>query len=166
MKGTSNTYLYKLGKKVAPGAFVSVYACDELEKIDIRYLESPSILIVNVISSTHSSLHGHWVTVAIYKIRSKNCAYYMDSLGYGPTFDSNIWAFLKNNFLKINANDHPIQHPKSEFCGFYAIAHCICVENNINMDDFYSLFSAKPTFENDDIVIKFICKHIKINKIE
>lgn len=166
MSGTTNIYLHDLAKKICPNKYVGIYACDELDMINKRIFKKPAtVLIVNLITSTARHIHGHWVSVHIKYNKKKNqfSANYFDPLGYNEKLDTNIAHFLYTNLKckKIVSNPYQIQHSKSEFCGFYTIAHVISVEINLPFTDFLNLFQHVPTFSNDKIVIKFICNYIK-----
>ena len=167
MSGTTNIYLHDLAKKICPSKYVGIYACDELSMINTRlFTTKPSTaLIVNLIASSAAHIHGHWVSINVkYKKRKKQfSATYFDPLGHDSTFDTNIKHFLYTilKCTKVVSNPYPIQHPRSQFCGFYTIAHVISVETNLPFTDFLNIFHHAPTFYNDKVVIKFICNYIK-----
>ena len=97
-------------KRIAPGHFKGVYACDELPE----QMCGPSFLVINTSPAIRPT--GHWVGLAIKK---NNSAEYFDSYGMSPF--GKIAKFIENNSTYCVYNQNLVQQLSSNLCGYYAI---------------------------------------------
>jgi hypothetical protein len=124
--------------------FRGVFACDELEKTQLKKL--PAAFIVNLDTSKQPG--SHWISIYIAKNRQ---GYYFDSFGFKPA-NKHILKFLKKNCETCNYNENQLQGMNSSVCGLYSIMFVLYKMGKtlprispINFDKYFS----KNTYVND-----------------
>ena len=153
MTGLTNDYLEKLTKRLMKKRkFVGVFAANEVLNVNERH---PFSIIFNTGRVGTPGLHF----VAVFVTRTS--VYYFDSFGE-ETIQQDISKFIKKLNKPCVMLCQAIQHRKSNFCGFYALAFLIWMSvKKKKPQSFYSLFSYSDLRENDNIVTRFILNEIK-----
>jgi hypothetical protein len=162
--GLSNSYIDHLGRRLTRrGCWLGVHSCDLLaRKINTTGLFKSNkdlSLIVNLALSHQP--RGHFVAVA----KIKNTVYIFDSLAL-PIIDSNLEEFIgrmpgniKTEYV-VRHHPTPIQHPKSLFCGFFALAFIVHMQQkrgaNNAVRQFFNLFHQGADMKNDLIAVQII----------
>ena len=100
---------------------------------------------------------GHWISLSRYFKGGKVTLELFDSFGYPlSVLHKNIQDVIKNaHFQTFVTNNRIIQHPRSNYCGFFVIARFISLKMNIVIENFLAEFSS-DTSRNDLRVIKYI----------
>jgi len=150
MSGLTNAYVENLCKKVLRNhKFYGVFPCNHHPSVEGRTYS----LIFNTGDSSTPGEHF----VAIYA--NNTCFYYFDSFGVACS-DENINSFIKENLCgrKLIWNNTKIQHDSSNFCGFFCLGFLLSKDRGIKM--YYRIFRKSNLMLNNEIVLKFILKHL------
>ena len=137
--------------------FDGVFSADSVNKnIFSREFKRFQFIILNT-EEIHSKAHGHWISLSRYFENGEVILELFDSFGYPlRALHKNIQSVIKSaHFQTFVTNNKIIQHPKSNYCGFFAIARFVSLKLNIDMEKFLSAFSTE-TEHNDLRVIKYI----------
>lgn len=155
-KGLTNEYVEGLSKQFLNNSnFLGVFPCDIHPDIN----KNRFCVIFNTGKSSSSGEHF----VSIFCNQSK--LFYFDSFG-NACDNKPILNFMKKNIGRrmFYYNNEKVQSDLSNFCGFYSFAFLLSQENNIPPKTFLQLFDTTNLKDNDNVVIRFICKVIKINE--
>lgn len=155
-EGLTNIELEKIAKKILGKNFLGVYPCDAFPKINKNKINNFSI-IFNL--SKHNEGGSHFVSI----LKIEENLFYFDS--FGKKCDNKfVMIFLKSISDTYFFNGFEIQHPSSMFCGVYSLGFLISSQKfNIPIESFLNLFYFKNVI-NDQIIIDFIVKVLKVNK--
>ena len=146
--------------------FAGVYSADSVKQdLFSKKFKSFQFIIVNT-EELQSKVLGHWVSISRYFKNGEVILEFFDSFGYPlSALHKNIQNVIKKaRFQTFITNNKIIQHPESNYCGFFAIARFLSLKLDIGADEFLTLFSS-ATKQNDSKVIKYIRKYFnKINQ--
>lgn len=150
--GITNEYLEKLGDKILKNNFVGVFPCD-LPPDNIKR-KTFSIIFNTGKSNTKGE---HFISIFV----NTNNIFYFDSFGNNIS-NKFIQDYLKTLLKKRkwHYNKFKIQHNKSIFCGFFAIAFLLSKYKKMHHKTFIRNFSKNRLKQNDKKVVKFIVENI------
>lgn len=137
--------------------FAGVFSADSVNKnIFNNKFKSLQFIILNT-EEIQSKKQGHWISLSRYFKEGKVILELFDSFGYPlSVLHKNIQDVIKNaQFQTFVTNNRIIQHPRSNYCGFFVIARFISLKMNIEIENFLAVFSS-DTARNDLRVIKYI----------
>lgn len=152
MSGLTNSEVDFFGKKLLKH-FIGVYPCDLLPQSRKKYY----CFIVNL--DHHYEKGSHFVSLYI----KNKFVFYFDSLGEKCN-NLHILDYVKKLNKKLIVQSTKIQSNDSIFCGLYAIAYLMCVENKIPIIKFKKIFISDLKM-NDKLVVNFISNLFKYNKM-
>jgi len=152
MKGLTNGYVEKLGKKLIGKNFLGVFPCDLPPNCSDKINFS---VIFN--TARHDKKGEHFIAI----FANAKTLYYFDSFGK-KCGNKLIKNFITENIKQRDfiQNDVKIQNDISNFCGFYAIAFLISRYLNKPLKTFLNLFHTTKLRSNDKHVIDFIINFI------
>lgn len=137
--------------------FDGVFSADNVNKnIFSNKFKRFQFIILNT-EELQSKTLGHWISLSRYFKDGKVILELFDSFGYPlNALHNNIKDVIKNaRFQVFVTNNRIIQHPKSNYCGFFVIARFISIKLSIEIEQFLNEFS--PDTELNDLrVIKYI----------
>lgn len=152
-KGLTNKYLEKICKTLIQDKkipFLGVYPGDIHPKITNNCF---SVIFNTGYSNTNGE---HFVAVYV----TKRKIFYFDSFGK-EVIKSKILEFLNNlNKPLCELNCVTIQSDLSNFCGYYCLGFLLSKYKKMSTHRFMSIFTTKPSIENDKRVVNFIIKCI------
>ena len=137
--------------------FAGVYSADNVKQnLFSEKFKSLQFIIINT-EELQSKVQGHWISISRYLKNGEVILEFFDSFGYPlSALHKNIQNVIKKaRFKTFITNNKIIQHPESNYCGFFAIARFISLKLNIEIDEFLSIYSS-ATKQNDSRVIKYI----------
>ena len=137
--------------------FLGVFSADGIDKnIFKSKLQGFEFVILNT-EEIRSKRQGHWISLSRYFKENQVILELFDSFGYPVrALHKNIQDVIKNTqFNTFLTNNRVIQHPESNYCGFFTIARFVSLKTNVSIEDFLSGFSSE-TAQNDTKVIKYI----------
>ena len=137
--------------------FAGVFSADNVNKsIFNTKFKDLQFIILNTEEIQSKSL-GHWISLSRYFKDGEVVLELFDSFGYPlSALHKNIQDVIRcARFQTFVTNNRIIQHPKSNYCGFFAIARFISLKLNIEIEKFLSEFSSETEL-NDLMVIKYI----------
>lgn len=137
--------------------FAGVFSADNVNKnIFNTKFKSFQFIILNT-EEIQSKTLGHWISLSRYFKDGEVVLELFDSFGYPlSALHKNIQDVIRcARFQTFVTNNRIIQHPKSNYCGFFAIARFISLKLNIVIEKFLSEFSSETEL-NDLRVIKYI----------
>lgn len=145
--GISNVYLDHL---LGPDpSYIGTFPCDQIPEKIYRSMYS---IIINL--SPHNMPGTHFVSIHI-NHDTHTCIYF-DSLGFKCS-NKHILSHLSHQQCHIiHYNKKQIQHWLSDFCGFYCAAFVNSCARDISFPSFINLFHSKGSWDNDDIVIRYL----------
>lgn len=137
--------------------FEGVFSADCVNKnIFSSKFKRTQFIILNT-EELQSKEQGHWISISRYFKNGVVFLELFDSFGYPlSALHKNIQNVIKNGrFKTFITNNKIIQHPKSNYCGFFVMARFISLKLDIDIEDFLENFSV-DTEHNDPLVIKYI----------
>lgn len=108
-------------------------------------------IIVNL--SPYDRPGTHFITI----ILKPEHVLYFDSLG-NPCTNGNIFRFMKSCDRPIIINNLQVQHPLSNFCGFFCMAMCLYHDRSRDM---FLNFST-DLYKNDDLAVFYVQQMIEM----
>lgn len=159
MSGLSNIFLINY---ISPRCknFMGVFSVDKLPPH--VSLTLPCCFVTNLSRSDERGTHF----IAIY-ISSRNHLLYFDSFGFLPP----LWNKLLLQFLMpwVEQNlfkqvlTHPIQSLNSLFCGWYCVAFCLVMDNNLmSINKFVRTFKKNDHYQKNDLIVTNLIKKIEL----
>lgn len=140
--------------------FCGVFAANNINKdIFKNKFKTIQFLVVNT-EEIGSGKEGHWLSLCRYLDKNgKVILEYFDSLAWPfENVHENIKQTIINSCFDVFIKNNKIlQHPKSNFCGFYVIARFLSLVSKITINDFLACFS-RDLEKSDDEIIKYIKK--------
>ena len=154
-RGITNSFLTDLASHLSLSSFRGVFAADEIPRKLIRE-ERPFSIIVNLAkrrpsSSSPFSNTGHFVCLRV----EENFVLYIDSFAMG-CWQENVCRFLGEMNVPVFSNTTLIQHPKSMYCGLFAMLFCLLFdmqEKGLKTTRFN--FDSKNLKRNDSLCISY-----------
>ena len=147
--GISNIYIDTLMEKIS-SSFRGTFSIDKIP----MFKEEKFSIIVNL--SKENEKGTHFIGISV----SENVVVYFDSYGL-ETIDLTIEKYLKKYRKKIPHSNVQLQHVFSSHCGYFCVSFILCLENNIPLHKFLTIFHKKDLYLNDYICIRIITTFIK-----
>lgn len=136
-----------------PHTFQGVTSCDLVHTLFSPPYDRDAGCIFNVLPSYQRDVLGHWCL--LWYSKSEHCIFYVDPLGLLPQNPS-IIKLLQQTRLPIYFSPIQIQGAASVFCGLHVIACLICFDRNLNLVDFFKLYSKTDFQHNDEVSAQVI----------
>ena len=130
--------------------YIGCFACDQLPN---TYPEN-ALAVVNL--DRIKDFGSHWVVVSSL---DKNRTLYLDSFGR-PLNNAYIAASLKNRKKPIFHNKIVLQHPLSQYCGFFCIFFCYFLARNYSIEEILKTYFNPPKSIYSDLLVKNFIKEI------
>ena len=147
--GISNIYIDDLMKKISC-SFKGTFSIDKIP----TYKDEKFSIIVNL--SKENEEGTHFIGI----MSSKDTIIYFDSYGI-EYINLTIEKYLKKYRKKILHSNVQLQHVFSSHCGYFCVSFILCLENNIPLHKFLTIFHKKDLYLNDYICIRIITTFIK-----
>ena len=142
----SNQLIYSVLEHV--DTFKGCFSLDELHKIRPDYNDFASSYIINTFESFIPQ-GGHWL-VATFGTEGGHIELF-DSLAEKDLIPPPILHTL-SKFGEVVFNSQAIQHPLSDYCGFFCISRVISIYKKQQLGAFISKFNFDDLFRNDRLV--------------
>ena len=155
----SNVYLTSVLKRYTN--FGGVFACDELESLELPTVKVLSI-IVNTEPST-SNISGHWVLLTFFRKNKTfvKCEVF-DSLSQPMSdYPPALQDYIRSLKIPVKYSATQIQSDFSDFCGLFCIARFMSVLLNERLDIFINNFNIENLNRNNKISVVLISRYIK-----
>ena len=155
----SNVYLTRVLKRYKN--FGGVFACDELE-----LLELPAEKILSIIVNTEpttSNISGHWLLLTFFhKNKTLVKCEVFDSLAQPISdYPSTLQDYIRSLKISVKHSSTQIQSDFSDFCGLFCIARFMSVLLNERLDVFTNNFNIENLNRNNKISVVLISRYIK-----
>ena len=128
--------------------FKGCFSLDQLHELRPDYNDFASSYIINTFESSLPR-GGHWL-VATFGRKGGHIELF-DSLAEKDFIPPPILHIL-SKFGKVVFNSQAIQHPMSDYCGFFCISRVISIYKKQQLGTFISKFNVDDLFGNDKIV--------------
>jgi len=148
-EGISNIYIDDLMKKISC-SFRGTFSIDKIP----TFKDEKFSIIVNL--SKENEKGTHFIGI----MSSKDTIIYFDSYGI-EHINLTIEKYLKKYRKKILHSNVQLQHVFSSHCGYFCVSFILCLENNIPLHKFLTIFHKKDLYLNDYICIQIITTFIK-----
>ena len=178
--GVSNDFLQLVLQKYCSD-FHGVYSCDNIP-VNILVKKKRYSIICNLSPANHPGSHFISITVG-----DKGIVTYCDPLIIPPEISPDIAKFLvtacrgasaawgKGKKIRKNRGEihtvpaRAVQHPRSTFCGFFAMAYLLYFDSNVSGKpdgglDFEAVREKSPSDVNEDKCLRYILDMIKATR--
>ena len=156
--GLSVELVNSICKSICSKKYKGLYVSHSIPFDQLKHESTFTIIVLLPGRST-----GHYVMIHA----TPSTVFYVDSYGL-PCFDKNARSFLKKlatdtkwKKRKLFVNNKQIQHPKSMYCGLYAVLFAKYFDKNDHKEKITLKFPVSQSLSNDKRCVKYINKLIE-----
>lgn len=121
--GLSNLFIQNVAGKYARNSFAGTFSSNNIPR---NLAERPNFTFICNLDKV-GEVGSHFVTV----VADPENIIYVDPLGL-PCLNKDISCFLKQSGRRVSYNTRTIQHPLSNFCGFYALLYVLHFDYSVS----------------------------------